>query len=173
MPHPSRNSLAVVSQLCHILAVLKISPAKWSDYLRFVNLCCVSTLPFRGGKCWTVEGDIAFIGYNFCYWNNRQRNLLWPNHLIDSRYFDLHWLNSNIRCLNRVMVRPEYRGQGIATQLVTQTLPLVGVPFIECLTFAELIRDILLRCGFKAHGSAVKNTCKYYLWSLSPGTGLG
>ncbi|KKM64248.1 hypothetical protein LCGC14_1503330 [marine sediment metagenome] len=153
--------------------MLKLLPAKWSDYRRFVNLCCVSTLPFHGGRCWIVEGDIAFIGYNYCYRNNHQRNIIWPNHMLDSRYFDVEWLNKNVRCLNRVMVRPKCRGSGIATQLVQQTLPLVGVPYIECLTFAELIRNILLRCDFESYGSTKQETCRYYLWSRGPKTGSG
>lgn len=145
--------------------MLQIKPAKWTDYRRYVNLCCVKTLPFHGGPCWIIEGDIAFIGYNYSFWNNRQRNLIWPKHLIDKRHFDLDWLNKNVRCLNRVMVHPEHRGKGIATQLVKQTLPLVGVPYIECLTFAELIRNILLRCGFWQYGQSTKKTCDYYLWT--------
>lgn len=148
------------------LKTLRLEPAKWSDYRRFVNLCCVNTMPFHGGKCWTIKGDIGFIGYNFCYWNNRQRNLIWPKHLLLKKHFNLHWLNKNIRCLNRVMVRPEYRGRGIATQLIKQTLPLVGVPYIECLTFAELIKNLLLRNGFVAHGNTTEGSCQYYLKTL-------
>ena len=143
---------------------LNLKPARWPDYKRFVDLCCVTTMPFHGGPCWTVGNDIAFIGYNFCYWNNRQRNLLFPEHLGLRKNIDLKWLNQNFRCLNRVMVRPAYRGQGIATQLIRQTLPLVNVPYIECLTFSELIESLLLRNGFAAHENAVQDTCRYYLW---------
>lgn len=143
---------------------LVLRPAKWSDYQRFVTLCCVPTMPFHAGLCWTVGGDIAFIGYNFCYRNNRQRGLIFREHLIDNRFMNVRWLNKNVRCLNRVMVRPEYRGQGIATRLVKQTLPLVGVPYVECLTFAELIKNVLIRCGFESYGKAAQNTCHYYLW---------
>lgn len=121
-------------------------------------------MPFHGGPCWIVDGDIAFIGYNFCYWNNRRRNELFPEHLGIRKNIDLSFLNQNFRCLNRLMVRPAYRGQGIATQLVKQTLPLVGVPYIECLTFAELIESVLLRNGFVAHENAIQGTCRYFLW---------
>jgi len=144
---------------------LNLRPARWPDYERFVDLCCVRTMPFHGGPCWTVEGDIAFIGYNFCYRNNRQRNLTFPERLIHNRFIDVSWLNANIRCLNRVMVRPEYRGRGVATLLVKQTLPLIGVPYIECLTFSNLIENILLRTGFVAHGKALRGSCQYFLWS--------
>lgn len=144
--------------------MLELEPARWSDYGRFVDLCCVPTRPFHGGRCWTVKGDIAFIGYNFCYWNNRQRNELFSEHLGLRKNIDLEWLNRNVRCLNRVMVRPEYRGQGIATRLVRQTLPLVGVPYVECLTWAHLIKHILIRCDFVEFSAPIDKKCGYYLW---------
>jgi len=118
---------------------LELLPADWKDYRRFVGLCCVPTLPFNSGKCWTVAGDKAFIGYNHPYRFSHCRNQEFSKLLINRKYLPINWLNDNVRLLNRVMVRPQYRGQGIATQLVRQTLPLVGVTYIECLTFAELI----------------------------------
>lgn len=146
---------------------LILHQAKWSDYKRFVELCCVPSMPFPGGKCWTIEGDVGFIGYNYPYMNNRQRNIRFPSHMIKHKHFDLDWLNMNIRQLNRVMIRPEYRGRGLATRLVEQTLPMVGVPYIECLTFARLIKNILKRTGFVEYGDSLKHTCRYYLWTNS------
>lgn len=143
---------------------LELIEADWKDYRRFVNLCCVNTLPFNSGKCWTVKGDKAFIGYNHPYRFNHCRNVQFKNLLVNRKYIPINWLNDNVRLLNRVMVRPEYRGQGIATQLVNQTLPMVGVSYIECLTFAELIKGVLHRCGFTCRGDSLKKTCGYWLW---------
>ena len=144
---------------------LELLPADWKDYRRFVGLCCVPTLPFNSGKCWTVAGDKAFIGYNHPYRFNHCRNQEFSKLLINRKYLPINWLNDNVRLLNRVMVRPQYRGQGIATQLVRQTLPLVGVTYIECLTFAELIMGVLHRCGFVHRGDSLKKTCGYWLWT--------
>ena len=144
--------------------MLKIKPAKWSDYNRFKSLCCVDTMPYHGGICWTVEGDIAFVGYNFCYRNNNQRNLIWPEHIGKRQHFDTIWLNKNIRNAARLMVRPEHRKKGIATQLLIQTLPLVNVPFIEAWKYAELATNILTRAGFEKFGSSHNESCQYFLW---------
>lgn len=143
-----------------------IVPCTWRKYRSFVNLCCVSTMPFPGGPCWVIEPEVAFIGYNYSYYNNSQRNLIFPEKLICRRYFDLDFLNQNFRCLNRVMVNPKYRRQGLATKLITETLPKVGVRYIECLTFAELIRNILLRCGFQEYGESKTGSCRYYLFDV-------
>lgn len=144
---------------------LDLEPATWKDYRRFVGYCCVATLPFQSGKCWVVKGDKAFIGYNHPYRFNHCRNQHFRSLLVNRKFLPINWLNDNVRLLNRVMVRPQYRGQGIATQLVKQTLPLVGVTYVECLTFAELIMGVLHRCGFQQHGESLKHTCQYWLWT--------
>lgn len=143
---------------------LILNRATWKDYQRFVDLCCVPTFPFHGGPCWIVEGDIAFVGYNYCFWNCGTRLKLFPEHVVNKRRIDVQWLNQNFRCLNRVMVRPSHRGKGIATQLVRQTLPIVGVKFVECLTFSNLIKGVLSRCEFTNHGPVKSGTCDYFLW---------
>lgn len=164
---------ALVCMMIGMAKDLELIPAAWRDYRRFVDLCCVPTMPFPGGPCWIVKGDVGFVGYNFAYRNNGRRLSLFAEHKVYGKAIDLDWLNGNIRQLNRVMVRPSYRGRGIATALVSQTLGLVGVPYIECLTFAELIRNILLRVGFVDHGVTKTGECRYYLWSRDDRGGLG
>lgn len=144
---------------------LELQEASWKDYRRFVEFCCVPTLPFQSGKCWTVKGDKAFIGYNHPYRFNHCRNVEFEQILTKHRYIPINWLNDNVRLLNRVMVRPQYRGRGIATQLVKQTLPMLGVTYVECLTFAELIMGVLHRCGFVQRGLSLKKTCQYWIWA--------
>lgn len=154
------------SKILHNMKIMDIEivPAQWSDYKRFVNLCCVSSLPFPRGKCWIIKDDIGFIGYNYPYRFNHQRFRLFPQCIKYGNRYNLKYLNTNFRILNRVMIRPKYRGQGLATKLVQQTLPLVGVPYIECLTFAELIKNILVRTGFIFYGKTNNNKCSYYLY---------
>lgn len=45
----------------------------------------------------------------------------------------LAWLNRNVRRIARVITAPAYRGQGVATRLVRETLPLVGAPVVEAI----------------------------------------
>jgi hypothetical protein len=109
--------------------------------------------------------DVAFVGYNYPFLNNGMRLKIWPEHVILKKAIDLTWLNSNVRCLNRVMVKPEFRKRGIAEYLVQNTIGGVGVPFIECVTFTDSIARILSRVGFVNYGRLSSGICDYWLWT--------
>ena len=150
--------------------------AKWDEYRRFQNLCCVDSMPAVVGPCWTaaiqsVDGlgldsaDAAFIGYSYAFRNNSCRLTAIPELWQWGMRGRMAYLNRHVRCLTRIMVRPEYRGQGIASKMIMATLPLLGVTFVECLTFTEGIARILERCGFQKYGRTGGMNCDYYLWS--------
>jgi GNAT superfamily N-acetyltransferase len=154
---------------------LILLPAKWQDYKRFQSLCCVDTVPAVVGPCWImalqaadesclIEPEVAFVGYSYAFRDNAIRRIALPLIPKMSRRRAMSYLNRNIRCLTRVMVKPLYRGRGIASCIIQQTLPLVGVPFIECLTFTEGIASILLKCGFVNHGRQLTGKCDYFLF---------
>ena len=151
-------------------------PAKWSDYKRFQSLCCVDTVPAVAGPCWImallaadfshlIEPEVAFIGYTYAFRNNSVRLAALPELTKMNRRRQMSFLNRNIRCLTRVMVKPLYRGRGIASQIIAETLPLVSVPFIECLTFTAGIASILSKAGFVNHGRQASGQCDYFLYS--------
>jgi GNAT superfamily N-acetyltransferase len=155
---------------------LILQEAKWSDYLRFRSLCCVDTLPRSAGQCWTgavvaadestfINADAAFIGYNWPFRNNGIRQAVFSQIHGCSRRYRMAYFNKNLRTLSRVMVRPDCRRQGIATQMVLRTVEQIGVPFIECLTFTASIAKILERCGFRNLGRTGGLCCDYYLLS--------
>lgn len=154
---------------------LILEPTGWYSYQRFKPLCCVDAEPHPSGPCWlafvpndeseqVVPYEIGFIGYNHTFRNNGVRyqflrRIVGPNLRRQRSY-----MNRNFRCLSRVMIRPEFRGRGYATEVVSRTLPMVGVRFIECLTYADLIKGVLVRCGFRPMGDVASGTCSYYLW---------
>ncbi|MHC4648149.1 MAG: hypothetical protein ACYTBJ_22030 [Planctomycetota bacterium] len=41
--------------------------------------------------------------------------------------------NRNIRCINRLIIEPRFRGLGLATRLVRETMPKLGVAVIEAM----------------------------------------
>lgn len=43
----------------------------------------------------------------------------------------LQLLNEHVRCISRVIIDPRYRGLGLASRLVRETLPQVGVAMVE------------------------------------------
>lgn len=142
-----------------------IHKTTWRTYLKFRHLCCVETLPFHAGPCWTNYDNSAFIGYNHTFRNNRLRFRAIPLLLKMSRRTQLLFYKENLLCLSRVMTKPEYRGQGIATELLIHTLPLTKRPLIECVTFTPSICKMLTTAGFKCLGWDPKNSYYYYLFS--------
>jgi len=154
---------------------LILKQAKWSDYTRFMNLCVVDTMPHSSGPCWLgdvyeddgssfIALDVAFIGYNHPFRNNGTRlDAIYSLRQMNRRR-QLAYINKNIRALSRVMVKPEWRGRGYATEITRITLPLLNVSFVECLTFADRIAEILRRVGFINYGRVTSDTCDYYLW---------
>lgn len=59
-------------------------------------------------------------------------------------------LNRNVRCIARVIVEPRFRGVGLATRLVRETMPLMDVPIIESLGVMPLLNPFLEKAGMTA-----------------------
>ena len=161
---------------------LIIEQSDWSVYRRFVSLCCVSTLPQPAGKCWIgrlmndnedviIEPEVAFIGYNYPFRHNHYRQIALPELQKMNPRRALCYTNRHVRTLSRVMVKPGFRGSGIALCMVQYTLPLVGVRYIECNTFTSKIAGILKKSGFVWFGRAASDTCDYYCFDSVTASG--
>jgi hypothetical protein len=59
----------------------------------------------------------------------------------------IRWLNTNVRCISRVVVDPRYRGVGLAARLVRETLPLAGVPIVEALAAMGQVNPFFEKAG--------------------------
>lgn len=59
-------------------------------------------------------------------------------------------LNRNVRCIARVIVEPPFRGIGLASRLVRETMPKMNVPIVEALGVMPLVNPFLERAGMKA-----------------------
>lgn len=156
---------------------LILLPGKWTDYQRFKPLCCVDSTPAIAGPCWTAAilaadvsyieaADVGFVGYSYAFRNNSCRLVAMPEIRGKSKRYTISYLNRHVRCLTRIMVRPSHRGRGIATKIIQATLPIVGVRYVECLTFTESIALILKRCGFVNYGQTGGMECDYWLHTL-------
>ncbi len=66
------------------------------------------------------------------------------------RQTELALLNHNVRCIARVIVEPRFRGIGLASRLVRETMPLLNVPMIEALGIMPLVNPFLEKAGMKA-----------------------
>ena len=66
------------------------------------------------------------------------------------RSSELALLNRNVRCMARVIIEPRFRGIGLATRLVRETMPLLDVPIIEALGVMPKVNPFLERAGMQA-----------------------
>ena len=56
-------------------------------------------------------------------------------------------VNKNIRCISRVIIEPRFRGLGLASRLVRETMPEMGVPIVEAMAVMGLINPFFEKAG--------------------------
>ncbi len=66
------------------------------------------------------------------------------------RATELALLNRNVRCIARVIVEPRFRGIGLASRLVRETMPEMNVPIVEALGVMPRVNPFLERAGLQA-----------------------
>lgn len=83
------------------------------------------------------------------------------------RQTQLALINANVRCIARLVIHPCFRGIGLATRLVRETLERVDVPIVEALGVMCAAHPFLERAGMK--GFAPRVSCEHvtFLEALS------
>jgi len=64
-------------------------------------------------------------------------------------------LNKHVRCIARLIVEPRFRGLGLASRLIRETMPRLDVPIIEAMAVMGLVNPFLERAGMIAYRSQV------------------
>jgi hypothetical protein len=59
----------------------------------------------------------------------------------------MSFINSSIRCISRVIIEPRYRGLGLASRLVSQTMGLVAAPIIEAMAVIGQVNPFFQKAG--------------------------
>ncbi len=67
------------------------------------------------------------------------------------RRLQLQMVNKYIRCISRVIIEPRYRGLGLASRLVAETMPKLGVPFIEAMAVMGMVHPFFEKAGMKRY----------------------
>ena len=62
---------------------------------------------------------------------------------------ELALLNRNVRCIARLAIEPPFRGIGLATRLVRETLDRVEVPLVEALAVCGAVHPFFERAGMQ------------------------
>jgi hypothetical protein len=76
-------------------------------------------------------------------------------------------LNKNIRCVSRVIIEPRFRSLGLASRLVRETMPRMGVPIIEAMAVMGLVNPFFEKAGMKAFTAKMPARCVRLVEALS------
>ena len=96
------------------------------------------------------------------------RNIATGNFLASlDRSTQLSLINTNIRRISRLIIEPRFRGIGLASRLVRETMPLVNVPIIEALAVMGWINPFLERVGMKAYKAKTAASSVQFIEALS------
>ena len=106
----------------------------------------------------------AVVVYAFPYPHHPVRNLVFEKRYcggLTARERRI-LLNRELRVVRRVVVAPALRGRGLAAAMLRATLPMLDVPYVECIT-ARAGAGFLLRAGFVFLGRTRAGAPFYYL----------
>jgi len=76
-------------------------------------------------------------------------------------------INRNIRCISRVIIEPRFRGLGLASRLVRETMPKIGVPIIEAMAVMGTVNPFFEKAGMKAYVGKRPARCVQLIEALS------
>lgn len=76
-------------------------------------------------------------------------------------------INKNIRCISRVIIEPRFRGLGLASRLVQETMSKMDVPIIEAMAVMGLVNPFFEKAGMKAFAAKMPKRCAQLFESLS------
>jgi hypothetical protein len=99
----------------------------------------VYTMPSAGAELRNVATGNLFAGFD-----NQTR---------------LGLINKNIQCRSRVIIEPRYRGLGLASRLVRETMPVMGVPIIEAMAVMGAVNPFFEKAGMKAFAAKKAVRC--------------
>ncbi len=99
----------------------------------------VYTMPSAGAELRNVATGNFFAGF-------------------DSRT-GLSLINKNIRRISRVIIEPRFRGLGLASRLVRETMPEVNVPIVEAMAVMGMVNPFFEKAGMKSYAANMPVRC--------------
>jgi hypothetical protein len=83
------------------------------------------------------------------------------------RSTQLELINANIRRISRVIIDPRFRGLGLASRLVSLTMPMVNVPIVEAVAVMGWVNPFFERAGMKAYKAKLPAAIVQFIEALS------
>ena len=76
-------------------------------------------------------------------------------------------INRNIRCIGRVIIEPRFRGLGLASRLVRETMPMMGVPIVEAMAVMGLVNPFFEKAGMTGYTGGMPARCVQLIEAFS------
>jgi len=76
-------------------------------------------------------------------------------------------INRNIRCISRVIIEPRFRGLGLASRLVCETMPMMGVPIVESMAVMGLVNPFFEKAGMTGYTAEMPVRCVQLIEAFS------
>ncbi len=76
-------------------------------------------------------------------------------------------VNRNIRCISRVIIEPRFRGLGLASRLVRETMGKLNVPIIEGLAVMGTVNPFFEKAGMRAYTGKAPMRCVQLIEAFS------
>jgi len=107
-----------------------------------------------------LGGTIGVIVYTMPSYGLELRNIATDNFFAGlDKATRLALINKNIRCINRVIIEPRFRGLGLASKLVRETMPKMNVLLIEAVAVMGLINPFFEKAGMTAFKAKIPARC--------------
>ena len=160
-------------QSCSVCENLQIVPGCLDDYRRLARY------HYRGGHPGPASAifvlsrpgsktPVGVIIYSTAPAVLELRNIA-TNHIFAGldRSTKLGLINANIRRISRVIIEPRFRGLGLASRLVRETMPLVNVPIVEALAVMGWVNPFFEKAGMKAYKAQPSVASMQFIEALS------
>lgn len=152
--------------------IRNIKSSEWSKFQPCLKGGICSNNAFPSGDCYglfelePIPAIASMVWYTFPFLHTNFRNDLLPElRGLDSKA-SLTFINKNVRLLARISTLPAFRGKNYAFELISKTMPLLGVKYIECLTAHADVRRLLTRLAFKCVSTVKSKPIDYWLLAL-------
>ena len=158
---------------CSVCENLQIVPGCLDDYKRLAryHYCGSHTGPASAIFVLKRPGSITPVGV-IVYSNApavlELRNIA-TGHIFAGldRSTQLELINANIRRISRVIIEPRFRGLGLASRLVRETMPLVNVPIVEAVAVMGWVNPFFESAGMKAYKATPSAAYVQFIEALS------
>ncbi len=153
---------------CSVCRKLRVVPGCFDDYKQLAHYHyrdsrlgpfeCIFALKPVGGTLHTKA--VGVIVYSMPVPGLELRNVATDNFFVGfDRSTQLALINKNIRCISRVIIEPRFRGLGLASRLVRQTMPKMDVPIIEAMAVMGLVNPFFEKAGMRTYTAKMPARC--------------